>query len=193
MRIGVDIDDTIAKTHDKIMEEALKYDKERVKGRGFKNPKAYTFMELFYWSVLDVEGFLRSLGSSNYYYNLEPVDQAAEYIGKLFDERNEIIFITRRRNSLKIKNLTKKWLKKYGFKYNKIVFGADEKGSICNDLDIDLLIDNDMRNILDVADYKIDGLLVTDELNKDEKGFNRAKNWKEIYKYVRGKCNGKNS
>ena len=117
MRIGIDIDDTISKTNEKLIEVALEYDRQRVKGKGFKDPDAYSFMEMFYWNVVDVDTFLKTFRSGNYFLELEPVTGAVEYINKLYDEGNEIFFITRRQNKLKMKMMTKKWLKKNGFKY----------------------------------------------------------------------------
>ena len=40
--------------------------------------------------------------------------------------------------------ICKKWLKKIGFKYHKLILGANEKGKICEDLGVSLFIDNDM-------------------------------------------------
>lgn len=192
MRIGIDIDDTIADTHGKLIEEALKYDKLRVNGKGFKNLNGNKFVELFYWTRTDVEGFLRYIASSNYYSTLDSIKDASKYINKLYNEGNEIIFITRRKNVTKVKTLTKKWLNDNGFKYNKVIFGSEDKGIIGNNLGIDLLIDNDIKNIIDALDYGIKGILITDSYNKDEYELTRFNNWKEIYDCVRGMTDGKN-
>ena len=122
MRIGIDIDDTVAKTNDKLIAEAIKYDMEKVKGRGFKNKNAYSFMEMFYWSVLDVDGFLKEVRKGNFFLDVEPIEDSVEMVNKLFDEGNQIVFITKRKNTFNTKMKTKKWLKKCGFKFNKVRF-----------------------------------------------------------------------
>ncbi len=186
MKIGIDIDDTVSMTHDKIIKEAYKYDKEHVKGKGFKDPNAYSFMEMFYWTVLDVDGFMKYIRSGSHYSELEPIKGASKVVSKLYDEGNEIIFITRRQNNLKVKMITKKWLKKNGFKFNKLIMGISKKGELCNELGIDLLIDNDIKNIYDALDYKVDGILMGDRYNKDETDLNRVESWEEVYKYIKG-------
>ena len=47
MIIGIDIDDTIAKTNISLLEEAFQYDKDHCGGRGFKNKDAYALKDMF--------------------------------------------------------------------------------------------------------------------------------------------------
>ena len=49
MVIGIDIDDTICSTNEKIIVEADKYDKEVLGGTGVKDEKAYEFTEMMGW------------------------------------------------------------------------------------------------------------------------------------------------
>lgn len=194
MRIGIDIDDTVAKTNDKLIAEAIKYDMEKVKGRGFKNKNAYSFMEMFYWSVLDVDGFLKEVRKGNFFLDVEPIEDSVEMVNKLFDEGNQIVFITKRKNTFNTKMKTKKWLKKCGFKFNKVILGAEKKGEICDNIGIDLFVDNDLRNIYDAIDYGIDSILMGDPYNKNDDDVRRMTSWKEVYKYASEvKANGENS
>ncbi len=186
MKIAIDIDDTVSKTNEKIIKEALRYDKEHVKDKGFKNPNAYSFMELFYWNVLDVDGFMKNIRKGNHYADLEPIEDAAKYISMLYAEGHEIIFITRRKGGIKVRNITKKWLKKNGFKYHRLIMDTSKKGEACHDLGVDLLIDNDIKNIYDAQDYQIDGLLMGDRFNENETDLHRVESWAEIYKYIKG-------
>ena len=88
MKIGIDIDDTVANTDERIIQEALKYDKEFVKGRGFKNKDAYTFMEKFYWNVMDVDGFMKVIRKGKFFSELNPIDDSVFYVNKLYDDGN---------------------------------------------------------------------------------------------------------
>ena len=184
MRIGIDIDDTISKTNEKLIEVALEYDRQRVKGKGFKDPDAYSFMEMFYWNVVDVDTFLKTFRSGNYFLELDPVAGAVEYINKLYDEGNEIFFITRRQNKLKMKMMTKKWLKKNGFKYNKIFFYIKDKGKFGSDLELDYFIDNDEKNVYDALEYGIKAYLMETKYNKDIEDVDRVKSWEEFYNKI---------
>ena len=78
MRIGIDIDDTVSKTNEKLIEAAIEYDKKRVKGKGFRNPDAYSFMEMFYWNVMDVDTFMKTFRSGNYFLELEEVKKNSD-------------------------------------------------------------------------------------------------------------------
>ena len=186
MKIGVDIDDTISCTNKRMIEEALRYDEEYVNGRGFKNKNGETFIEKFYWNVYNVDGFLQKVRKSKFFLGLEVKEQADEYLNKLYQEGHEIYFITRRHTSLGVKLKTKKWLKNNGFKYNNIYFGIVDKGKFCKDNNIDLLIDNDYKNVDQAIKYGVDAILMVDDYNKLLRKYNKVKNWQEIYDYING-------
>ena len=86
MRLGVDIDDTIALTNEKLIETAIRYDKEVLGGRGFKNKDAYKFVEMFYWDKTNVNNFFTYVRKSNFFLELDVIDGALEYLNK-FEER----------------------------------------------------------------------------------------------------------
>lgn len=185
MRIGIDIDDTVSKTNEKLIEVALRFDEKRVKGKGFKDPNAYSFMEMFYWNVMDVDTFMKTFRSGNYFLELEPLEGASEYISKLYEEGNEIYFITRRQNTFKMRSMTKKWLKKNGFKYNKVFFYIKDKGKFGSELGLDYFIDNDEKNVYDALEYNIKAYLMDTKYNKDVTDLERVKSWKEFYNKIK--------
>lgn len=194
MRIGIDIDDTIAKTNKKLIEEALRYDKEHVRGRGLKNKNAYSFMEMFYWTVLDLDGFMKEVRRGKFFSSLEPVEGAVLNINKLYQEGNQIIFITRRQKDLKTMLKTKKWLKNMGFRYHKLILGGEHKDEICSNYQIDIFIDNDVKNVIEVSSEGILCVLKGTEFNRDEKDFRRIESWDDIYDYIKEvNSNGQNS
>ena len=187
MRIGIDIDDTISNTNDKMIEAAIRFDKEHVRGRGFKDPDAFSFMEMFYWSVIDVDNFYGQVHTAEFYSILEPIPYAAKVIARLYKEGHKIILITKRKNTFKIKHATKKWLKKNGFKYHKLILGGNKKGIICMENDIDLFIDNDKNNIIDAEDSNVECILKGTKFNKKYANyFNRIEDWVDIYRYLKG-------
>ncbi len=186
MRIGIDVDDTISFTNKKMVEEAEYFDETYLKGRGFKNKKASTFMEMFYWNVLDIEAFFKYIKKSKFFLKLEVKDDANKYINKLYEEGHEIIFITRRKNDIYDRRTTKKWLSNNGFKYNKIIFGMEKKGKKCQELGVDFFIDNDIKNIKEALSLGVDSVLMKDSHNVEEKGIKCVSNWKEVYDYIHG-------
>ena len=65
MIIGIDIDDTVAKTNSSLLEVAIRFDKEQLEGKGFKNKDAYSLKELFYWTDQDVSKFMETIRDGN--------------------------------------------------------------------------------------------------------------------------------
>lgn len=185
MRIGIDIDDTVANTDARIIQEALIYDKKSVKGRGFKEKDAYTFMEKFYWNVMDVDGFMEIIRKGKFFSELDPIKDAITYVNRLYEEGNEIYFITRRKNNFKTKSMTKKWLKKNGFKFNKLIMGSVDKGTICGELGVDVFIDNDEKNIRKATSNGVDSILKGTLYTKEVKDLNKIFEWEDIYNYIK--------
>jgi 5'(3')-deoxyribonucleotidase len=193
MKIGIDIDDTIAYTNEKLIEAAFRYDKECLNGRGFKDKNAYKFVDMFHWNKDNVQSFFNYVRGSNFFLGLECIPGSLEYINKMYDEGFEIYFITYRTNKYpKVLENTKKWLKEKGYKYTKLFMRCDDKGKLCKDLDIDVFIDNTYEHIEAAESYGIDSILFNTIYNQDIDGVKRMHEWKEIYDYIKEVYNGKN-
>ncbi len=186
MKIGIDIDDTISETNDRLIVEAVKYDRECCKGKGFKDKDAYSFMDMFFWNVLELDGFFNIVRKGDFFANLDPVPGAVDYINELRKDGHKIYFITRRQNTFKVKGRTKKWLRNCGFSYDKLIMACDHKGSKCEELGIELLIDNDEKNIASAEKHHINAILKGTPFNETDK-YNRIETWKEIYEYIKSK------
>ena len=116
-----------------------------------------------------------------------------EVINKLYDEGNEIIFITYRKDKY-IKDpylLTKNYLDRHGIKYNKLIANSGDKGIVCYNNKIDLFIDDSVTHLEDVSLYGIKVLLFDSEYNRDNIKFDRVKNWYQIYNLIGGDNNGR--
>lgn len=184
MRIGIDIDDTICETNEIIIKKALEFDKKFLLGKGFKDKDAYRFIDMMYWTMSDVKNFFFYLNNLNLFEDLKEIKESSKYITKLFEEGHKIIFITKR--NTEEKNTTKDWLKKHGIPYHQLIMNAHEKGRICLEEKVDLLIDDAEMNIKDALFYHIDALLMNTAYNKKVEYKKRVYNWREIYNYVNG-------
>ena len=184
MIIGIDIDDTIAKTNISLLEEAFQYDKDHCGGRGFKNKEAYALKDMFYWSDEDVLNFMTFIRDGNLFTEISPIKDSALYVNKLFEEGHKIYFITRRKNTANMLKVTMKWLDKHGFKYHKLLMGCSEKGNVCEEERVNLFIDNDVKHVTEVACKGIKVLLMSDCYNTDCTVFTRVDTWEDVYEYV---------
>lgn len=123
----------------------------------------------------------------SYTYELaEPVDFSIDVIKK-FEKVKEIdiYFITARRECLK--EITKKWFKKYGINTDNIyMLGPVKKSGKALELGCDIFIEDDPKNAKDISEKGIEVLLIDTNYNKnlDCKNVSRVKNWIDIEKII---------
>ena len=185
-KIAIDIDDTICNTNELIVIEADKYDKEVLGGTGIKNKEAYAFTEMMGWGP-EGKGIFFSDRLEYIMENTELKKNAKEVINKLYDEGNEIIFLTFRKPKY-LKDpykLTYDWLEKNGIKYNKLFVNTGSKADECLSLNVDLFIDDMPHNCEDVSNVGVPVVLFDNMYNQDENRFVRMNNWDDIYEYIK--------
>lgn len=192
MKIGIDIDDTIAYTNERLIEEAIKYDKECLNGRGFQDKDAYKFTEMFYWNKDNVQSFFNYVRGSSFFLELDVIPGALEYINKLYDEGFEIYFMTFRTNKNPlVLDMTKRWLKDKGFKYHKLFMRSDDKGVLCKQNEVSIFIDNTYEHYEAALSCGIDAILFDTIYNRDIDDVKRMCSWEEIYNYIKEVNDGK--
>lgn len=191
MNIGIDIDDTIAKTH----ETALPYAKDFIKNTLNKN------VEIDYSKVIDHNYIRDAFGITDeeaerfwkekYYVvleNIKPIEDSISIIKKLKEDGNNIIFITARWDEKEgsAYKVSKNWLEKYEIPYDKIIVGIDKKAPIALEEKIDVFIDDSIRNCVEVENVGIKSYLMTSSINKNNSSRNveRVYSWKEVYKKI---------
>ena len=191
MVIGIDMDDTICSTNERIIVEADKYDKEVLGGTGIKDINAYEFTEMMGWEK-DMKGkfFADRL---EYIMDNSPIKPGAkEVINRLHDKGWKIIIISFRKDKY-LKDpykLTIDWLNENGIKYDKVYVNTGTKEDECIENNVTLFIDDKESHCEDVSNAGIDVLLFTNAYNHDEKRFDRVDNWYEVEKYIEEKYNG---
>ena len=191
MRIGIDIDDTICNTNELIVVEADKYDKEVLGGSGIKNKDAYDFPTMMGWNE-DGKGIFFSDKLEYIFENTTLKKDAKEVINKLYEDGNEIYFITFRKPKY-VKNpfeLTKKYLDNNGIKYTKLIVDSGSKNDECIENKIDLFIDDSVTHVKSVSEEGIDTILFTNGYNKENNDFVRFDDWNSIYKYIKEQKHG---
>ena len=190
MVIGIDMDDTICSTNERIIVEADKYDKEVLGGTGVKDPKAYEFTEMMGWEK-EMKGQFFADRLAYIMDNAEIKPNAKEVINKLHDEGCKIIIISFRKGKYieDPTELTKNWLDRYGVKYDKIYTDTGSKVDECLENGVKLFIDDKEEHCEDVSKAGIDVILFTNMYNHAENRFVRKDNWDEIYTYIKENYN----
>ena len=182
MRIGIDIDDTITDSWIYLIpyfEELYGIPAEEL----LKSSPYYRSVE-------------HLVTKEEYFYNLrELADKlmmdvplkpgAEEYLNRLHEEGNELIFITAR--GIEYDNpyrITKNYLRKMHIPYDKIIVGAHNKSISCREEKIDLIIDESLAHCQEVTDAGFKTLLFVNGYNEHDEKFEHLNSWKEAYHYI---------
>ena len=178
MKIGIDIDDVITNTSEKIEEYVVKdinrqklqeHMKEIMKGNP-SEPEVISFC---------MENYLRV------FEKVKPKDNASKVIQNLLDKGNEIYLITARGENLEFfrgsEKVTKKFLEDNNIKYTKIIFNAVNKAQLCVDNQIDIMIDDSIEHCEDIKNVGIKSIVFTSNVNKNTSTtVERVNNWLEL-------------
>lgn len=165
MKIGIDFDDTIASTSEKVLEYLNKYN--------IKEFKNFEEKRTFYNKYIDNITEELNLISN--------VKEVLDYLSK----DNELYIITARSNyySNNLKKLTLDFINKNNLPIKEIYFDCFEQGKAykCKELNIDLFIDDNINNCLEVKKLNIDVILFNNKYDS-LKSFD---NWIDILKYIK--------
>lgn len=154
MKIGIDIDGVLNNMHDFIIEYGTKLCNDIGKYK-IENINGQWSTDIFLWSNEEAHELWDRYGEE-LYVKASAKEAAAEVIRKLKDNNNEIYIITARKNNDEwlpnklrenTEEVTIKWLKKNGIVYDKICFDSKDKAKVCEELDIDIMIEDDPHNI----------------------------------------------
>jgi len=190
MRIGIDIDDTIANTFDLVAKYALQYTRENINpnfeisNNPGKNITVLPYKEMFGWTDEQDENFWEENRFGDYLLEIKIKEDAANVIGKLYED-NEIHIITARspeKLGEEAVDLTKKWLEMNNIKYHHLYMSAEEKIGICLENKIDLFIDDAYHHCKKMSENNIKAFMMSSEMNKgiEDDSICVVHNWKEI-------------
>lgn len=186
MNIGIDIDNVISNFDEIATKEFLIYDKE-LRNTGIINPEAHFTKGMFDWTDNELWSFYLE-NIERIAINLDVIDGAKEYIERLKEDGHTIIIITGRDNG-EYKDpytMTKKWLKKKGIVYDKLILvnGYKGKAEKCLENDIDVMIDDSSRICRECFRNNITTIIMDRPCNRNENEIPRVHNWKEIYEFI---------
>lgn len=190
MRIGIDIDDTMANIKDKLNAAAMQYAKslnKDVKNIDYNIVDVYKngniYQKLFNFNYEKLKYFLGTI-QEEITDNAIPRENCVEVINKLHNDGNGIYIITARDKEFHEDPYlqSKEWLEKNLIYYDKLIVNARDKGKVCIENNIELLIDNSISNCLNVDNLGIDTIIIG---NKNDRGIKNINNWQEIYEYIK--------
>lgn len=188
MRVGIDIDDTICNTFDIFLPYICKFynldyatlKKEKLNYGFFSNTydDYYIVAKDIYKKIVSTLSLRRGV---------------VKYLNKIKKLGYDIVFITAR-NSIQYDNpyqISYDYLVKNNIPFDTLITDVSDKGEVCLEEKIDIFFDDDIDNYNIVKKRGIDTYLFTIESNKKYKNVNRVKNFRQIYKILKGKKNGR--
>ena len=178
MRIGIDIDDTIC---DFVLPYCCKY-------YGIDYEKAIS-------QKLSLQYFIDNYGyfdfAKKYYGKIIPYvplkKDVVKYINKMKKRGHQIIFLTARSNRGYDNpyQLTYDYLIKHNIPFDTLITDAKEKGTVCRDEEIDIYIDDNIKECMAINKEGVKVVLFDTRFNHDNKDFKRIKNFKQFYKFIK--------
>lgn len=188
MIIGIDIDDTISDTYAYMFPYGQKYTIEDL-GKNIENIDrnciTHMYTTTFHkWSENEEKEFL-----DKYYEtilkNVKPKLFAVEIINQLKEEGNTIILITARFPSDKfdVEESTREWLKNNKVNYDKLILNAQDKVKFAKENQVDIFIDDSIKNCKEMADAKIKTYMMDTIINLNDKNdkVQRVYSWPHLY------------
>lgn len=178
MKIGIDIDDTICRTTEKVNELMEVFSKEE------------NIEPLMIMNYEDIKEKFFDKYLEEIYSTVVVKRNAKDVLRRLKSKGNELYIITARSNEffskkVDVLKITSEWLKKNDIKVDGIFTDCygEEKARICRENDIDIIIDDDPYNYKMISSSGCKCLLFDDreKYNLDD---DYVTNWLEVEKYI---------
>lgn len=187
MKIGVDLDDTLGYTRP----ELIKFHNDTYgTNLTMKDIVSYDLWKVWGGTRDEAVQKIEDFHKTEYFKRIKPVEDARAVLEKL-KKNNELYVITGRRNN--VKKETEEWIgKNFPNIFSKIYlsnqFSSDEatttKKNVCNELGIDIFIEDDLANALECAESEARKVYLFDypwnQCDKLPKNMKRVYSWKEI-------------
>ena len=192
MNIGIDIDNTLTDIEKELFDAANKYTKtlnpdfkfkEIQKYEGFTNMAKF-YSKIFGWNDENINYFFRN-PRIEVVDNASPREGAKETLQKLKQKGNNIYIVTARTNLYDDipYERAKRWLDNNDVVYDKLVVNAQNKAKTCEELNIELFIDDQLNNCINLANNGIHTIRLTNS-KEVYNGIINIDNWKHIYEYI---------
>lgn len=182
MNIGIDLDGVLYDTENWFRVESCFYN-EKIGGGEMIAPEEVKAYKRYNWTKEQENEFLKEclLEIEN---NAPMMYKAKEVLDRLVEDGHKIFVITSRGLVFSEElEITKKRLEKDNIKYEKLIFSTSDKGSVCKNLNVDVMIEDYKDYVLNIAESGIKcffyrGNILT-QINHPN--VTEVRNWGDIY------------
>ncbi len=187
MRIGIDVDNIITDTVPVVKRYCQKYNDEVIKRKSPMKENGFASYNLYDWTKEENDEFcIKYL--QEIVLQAKVKENAKEVIAKLKEEGHYIYIITARTEPYfkKPYEITEKFLRENGIKYDELVVGTMDKKQVCIDNKIEIMLDDEPQYIMPISSF-IPVITFDVIYNKECEGNNiiKVKTWHEVYDTIK--------
>lgn len=185
MNIAIDIDDTLTDINEEMFRRAKEYDKT-LRNKGIIYPERFYAAQVFDWNEEEKEYYLKNI-RKDVVLSAHAREDAIDVLNEFKNLGYKIYIITSRSKRYYDNPYqdTYDWLVRENIPFDKLIVSALDKGLVCKNENIDLFIDDQVKNCYLVKNQGIKTLLF--DIGIEQKGieqFETVKSWKEIREKV---------
>lgn len=184
MKLGVDLDGTVADNLDLLVEAMNKYCSKNLCGQEihqYNLCKTYNISEKDFISLMVTE-------EPNIIKKSPLIPFAKEKLLRLYQDGWQIHIITARNPGYR--EITEQWLGQMGVPYHELhLLNSHDKLAICQQLKVEFMVEDNVHNAYNLSEGGIEVLLYDAPHNRhwSWEGI-RCKNWHEVYNSITKEC-----
>lgn len=177
MKIGIDIDDTITDSYD-LITRAYAFCTNSKQEKFINNKFSYYDLEEKFPNYKDftIKAFSRIIP----YVKLK---RDAKYVIDKLHEMGYTIHIVTARNQTEYPDpygITYEYLKKNNIYFDKLNVSVADKGKFCKENNIDILIDDSVKNLDNASKHGIKTIIFNNVFNEYATNFTRVNSWMDV-------------
>lgn len=188
MNIGIDIDGVLLDSEKVFRTAAELYNTIKLGNRAIRSYEEPRLQEKYNWTEDEIKEF-----ADKYFIECSKISNFMPYVKETIDllkkDGHKLIIITARgRDKEEMKKIAEEKFKQEGLIFDKYYWAMDEKADVCVKENIDVMVDDNYKNCLSIAEKGIKTLYFRDTGIKklEENEFiKEVHNWGEIYKYIK--------
>lgn len=181
MRIGIDIDGVIADTFPFLIDELNNYFQANL---NLEDINDYNIFKVYGLSDIEALKFIHEKEQD--LIERPPLkDNAAKYLNILSQEHT--IYIVSARHE-KYRSQTENWFQKHNIPFHVLtLLGSHDKREVCNQMSIEIFIEDNLKNIHQINSCGIPALLFDAPYNQGKLPFltRRCYSWEEIFQVLK--------
>lgn len=192
MNIGIDIDDTISNTYETFLPYMKKFVEQDLNRKLDLNLSSRTD----YYNIVEKYGLSEGEARifwKNYFVsiieNVVPKKSAVEVINKIKEKGNKVFLITARFDDeiVDVRAVTEKWLEANKINYDKLIINSHNKLEIAKQENINLFIDDSIRNCEMLSSGNIKTYMFSTDNNNyyENERIEKVISWDEFYEKIK--------